>query len=284
MASLDDSPLSSPLEEKDTPYYPNKWIVDLIAPYTRPSYMDKVATFYRSTKAPTVLVGKQKHKLPFYRCNFSSKYLDTLSECGCDDPDALFGDFDVTLDPLFIILWTALNLNCRIFEPCKWEDFEKANFDTPLLVLDFLQPYDWNLIEQYLVWYQRIRIVPAPLVRFSYGNARFITWTLVDPKKRLYMTIVRNGYSIYEYQTDRNLTYHRFQSDTRWDIDVNIAHINSIGRSKISEGWHLFLEMRSECGEYGSDNGVIYLINYLMEIYSTTSERTIAQIVPNSSE
>lgn len=277
LPSLDRLSLSPLLEEKDECVYPNKWMVDLIAPMIMDHYKDKVTLFYRSVKTPTVLVGKQKHPLPFYRCNFSCHYLDNLSKCGRDDPDTLLEGFDIVLDPLFILFWTTLNLDAIFFVRGKVEDFEKCDFDTPLMVLDFLQPSRWEVVKKYLTWYQQMRPVSAPIVRFSYNAESHITWILVDPQKRTDMVIQDNGYSVIDKETGRHFIYHRFRNDNQFDVNTNIAHISTVAESKIEEGWTLFIEMT---GGYNGD--IIFLVNYLKEIYSTTSQRRVSQIIANN--
>jgi hypothetical protein len=252
MASLDEK------EAATSESYPNKWMYDLIRDQITEESKAKVEYFYRSKIIPTVLVGKQRHKLPFCRLNFSSRFFADLAASGQDDPETLFEGGDVTLDALFIATWTALNLDLFPLIESDYKTFLECDYDTPLDLAEFLRFSNSPQLDQWLHWYCGLRPVARPEERYTLCDLTTIEWWAISPQGR--------KINVAEFGSD-------FPDDVK---DRNVLDEANVTFSKcLKEGWKFFVEI-SHSSIYKDPSPFLAVLS---EIYSTTSKRSAEEMM-----
>lgn len=249
----------SSLDEKESSVidYPNKWMVDLIRDQLAEASKFKVDYFYRSKALPTVLVGKQRHRLPFCRLNFSSEFLKDLSISGRDDPETLFEGGDVTLDALFIATWTVLNLDHFPLGEPDYKKYLECDYDTPLDLVDFLRFSSSPQMDMWLNWYWRIRPVPKPEIRFTLCENPNIEWWSLSPEGQM-VNVGDFGSDFVDENKERNV----------------IDSANVTFSRCLKNGWVFFINVFHS----SLYTNPAPFLSALTEIYSATSKRSAEEI------
>jgi hypothetical protein len=274
MTSLDDAPapVSSPLEEKKDAH-PNQWILDKLLPHFEECDHRMLRVFYTSPRTPTVLVGKQKHKLPFYNGSWSSKYLDTLAECGRDDPDTIAEAFDVRLDMMFLYFWTSVNLPNVIVGDPDVRIFAGCDLQAPFDVADFYQLDEG--IKQWALMYIYVR--PMPIARFRLEDK--YAWNIISPDGNLCLFVGEENVTLMANpdNTTHDSTYlfeHVFGLDTKEDDRVAFEVI----MPKVNCGWNLHISPYA-CFPHVSGKSLLEYARFLFDEKVEGTAKTIIRRV-----
>lgn len=264
-----DTPVTS-VEEKTPSLETSFQTVFLCtSPYLQPSLYKKARCFYGDPAMPTVLVGKQKHKLPILFLNLESDYRNRLIDANCYKAEAILEEVDIVLDDLFLITWAVLNLSIADEEELGIDrtDIKGVNFDQPLILLDFLRPCDqWKTAKLFLSWYSYVRPIERAVERLAFEPCA--RWYLEEPETENYYFTDSKRFLLYTKEKDTGIL------GCKSDGSVSTNLLKEF-KKLIGHGWKLYVVLF----ENVSTASLIYTINCLKEIYSTTSQRSVTEIL-----
>lgn len=241
MSSLDaeEKTLETPgaLKLRGPADYPLKWIVDMITPVFSEKELRQIVPFY-ALESTKVLVGKQRHELPFCRANICSKYLDDLYELGIYHPKTLMEEVDVEIDIVFATVWTVLNIP-RVSPSMDFRLFRWASFEASHDLLDFLrldvdtQPYG-TLVTH---WLTHVR--PMPTTRFDHESKYCLWWKLISPDYDSELSVQSDIQ--YFLRKDHVIVQHVSLVDRdHFKRSANKAMLCCMVARLVSQGWALY--------------------------------------------
>jgi hypothetical protein len=234
-----------------TPYLPQE-VRDVVTTFVAYYNMPRVDYFYRSPKVPTILVGKQRYRLPFYRANFDCVFFERLTLEGVDDPEVIMGDVDVTIDPLFLVMWTMLNMDYKVIYEPSAACVDGCDFDQALTFLEMLEPNrSWDTAVTFIDLYSCLRPIPRPKVRFGPDSTSFVEWIITDANFEQIARLERTAV------------------DGVWSNDTQ-----GFVRDQILNGAKLFARIPLD----NNDGDPAYVIKCLKEVYGYDSDRTVPEI------